>query len=71
MKSASEYFSIEALSNELGGKAGPIQELVNTEIKKIGKFPQMVFGRRKNQSSERVMADRQEQNFQRFVRRKW
>ncbi|GAB1861594.1 Alpha-tocopherol transfer protein-like [Camponotus japonicus] len=38
MESASKYFSIEVLPNELGGKAGPIQELVNAQIKKIENF---------------------------------
>lgn len=38
MENASKYFPIEALPNELGGKAGPIQELLNAEIKKMENF---------------------------------
>lgn len=38
MESASKYFSIQVLPNELGGEAGPIQELVNAQIKKIENF---------------------------------
>lgn len=38
MESANEHFSIQVLPNELGGKAGPIQELINAQIKKIANF---------------------------------
>lgn len=38
MQSANEYFPIEALPNELGGKAGAIEELINVQLKRIENF---------------------------------
>ncbi|XP_032686006.1 uncharacterized protein LOC116851075 [Odontomachus brunneus] len=38
LESAKKYFPIEALPNELGGKAGPIQELMDIQLKKIENF---------------------------------
>lgn len=38
MESLSKYISIEALPNELGGKAGAITELMDKQVKKVENF---------------------------------
>lgn len=38
VESANKYFPIEILPNELGGKAGPINELWDVQIKKLKDF---------------------------------
>ncbi|XP_014473927.1 PREDICTED: alpha-tocopherol transfer protein-like [Dinoponera quadriceps] len=38
IKSAEEFFPIEALPNEMGGKAGPIKDLVDDHIKLLEEF---------------------------------
>ncbi|XP_014485794.1 PREDICTED: alpha-tocopherol transfer protein-like isoform X2 [Dinoponera quadriceps] len=48
LQSASEYFPIEALPNELGGKAGTLEELKNAKLKKIENFQEWFLQDEKN-----------------------
>lgn len=48
LQSASKYFPIEALPNEVGGKAGFIQELMDTQFKRIENFREWFLEDEKN-----------------------
>lgn len=38
MESINKYFPVEILPNELGGKAGPLNEMWNAQVKKLEDF---------------------------------
>ncbi|XP_014483469.1 PREDICTED: uncharacterized protein LOC106748995 [Dinoponera quadriceps] len=48
LQSVSEYFPLEVLPNECGGKAGPIQELMDTHLKRIENFREWFLKDEKN-----------------------
>ncbi|XP_014487684.1 PREDICTED: uncharacterized protein LOC106751312 [Dinoponera quadriceps] len=48
LQSASEYFPIEVLPNECGGKAGPIRELMDANYKRIVNFREWFLEDEKN-----------------------